>query len=145
MVRCRICRSDGSESERANALGESEEPPWAVALRIWAAAKTSGLGYSLYYSGSRLGGAVLVNFMPFFLPRFSANRSKSEGINSSSAAEEGTEHNALSSAAAPETEDDSSSSGLREVVASAVAVGEDDAGLNATEIRPRKDGVLQTA
>lgn len=44
---------------------------WVVALRSWAAAKTSGLGYSLYYSGQRLGGAAYVNFMPFFLPTFS--------------------------------------------------------------------------
>lgn len=48
-----------------------------VALRSWAAAKTSGLGYSLYYSGQRLGGAAYVNFMPFFLP-FSFNRFTSE-------------------------------------------------------------------
>lgn len=48
-----------------------EELMWLVALRYWAAAKTSGLGYSLNYSGSRLGGAVILHFQPFFLPTYS--------------------------------------------------------------------------
>lgn len=66
----------------ANGLGredskEETQALWVVALRSWAAAKTSGLGYSLYYSGQRLGGAAYVNFMPFFLP-FSFNRFTSE-------------------------------------------------------------------
>lgn len=52
---------------------EEVQALWVVALRSWAAAKTSGLGYSLYYSGQRLGGAAYVNFMPFFLP-FPFNR-----------------------------------------------------------------------
>lgn len=51
-----------------------EEIMWIVALRYWAAAKTSGLGYSLNYSGSRLGGAVIVYFQPFFLPTYSRGR-----------------------------------------------------------------------
>eukprot|EP00752_Nemacystus_decipiens_P011312 g10052.t1 len=66
----------------ANGLGredtkEETQALWVVALRSWAAAKTSGLGYSLYYSGQRLGGAAYVNFMPFFLP-LSFNRFTSE-------------------------------------------------------------------
>eukprot|EP00903_Cladosiphon_okamuranus_P016116 g14873.t1 len=65
-----------------NALGrehskEEIQAPWVVALRSWAAAKTSGLGYSLHYSGQRLGGAAYVNFMPFFFP-FSFNPSPEE-------------------------------------------------------------------
>ncbi|CAM9119429.1 unnamed protein product [Discosporangium mesarthrocarpum] len=48
-----------------------QEAAWIVAARYWAAAKTSGLGYSLNYSGNRLGAAVILNFQPFFLPRFS--------------------------------------------------------------------------
>lgn len=62
-----------SSRSDANGLGtddskEDTQAIWVVALRSWAAAKTSGLGYSLYYSGQRLGGAAYVNFMPFFLP-----------------------------------------------------------------------------
>ncbi|CAM9627737.1 unnamed protein product, partial [Sphacelaria rigidula] len=47
-----------------------DELLWLAALRCWAAAKTSGLGYSLNYSGNRLGGALLLHFQPFFLPTF---------------------------------------------------------------------------
>lgn len=65
-----------------NGLGKEDSKEeiqalWVVALRSWAAAKTSGLGYSLNYSGQRLGGAAYVNFMPFFLP-FSLGRLASE-------------------------------------------------------------------
>lgn len=44
---------------------------WFVALQCWAAAKTSGIGYSFNYSGSQLGGALILNFQPFFLPTYS--------------------------------------------------------------------------
>lgn len=67
-------RSDPSGLGRENGKDETHEALWVVALRSWAAAKTSGLGYSLYYSGNRLGGAAYVNFMPFFLPSLSLNR-----------------------------------------------------------------------
>ncbi|CAM9531263.1 unnamed protein product [Hapterophycus canaliculatus] len=70
-------RSDASALDRQNRKDENQEALWVVALRSWAAEKTSGLGYSLYYSGNRLGGAAYVNFMPFFLPTFKANRFKS--------------------------------------------------------------------
>lgn len=58
---------------------ERQQAIWLLALRSWADAKTSGLGYSLNYSGSRLGGAVMVNFMPFFLPTFATKLLTSDG------------------------------------------------------------------
>ncbi|CAM9233558.1 unnamed protein product [Choristocarpus tenellus] len=48
----------------------SQEGSLLMAVRYWATVKTSGLGYSLNYSGSRLGAAVMLNFQPFFLPSF---------------------------------------------------------------------------
>lgn len=75
-------RSEGGEPYRTKE--GSEEALWLAGVRSWAAAKTSGVGYSLNYSGSRLGGALLLNFTPFFLPTISFNRanSKEEGSTS---------------------------------------------------------------
>lgn len=108
-------RSDISELGSRTGKDESEEALWLATLRYWAAAKTSGLGYSLYYSGSNLGGAVLINFMPFFLPTFSMNRSKATLVD-----DPAIEHDMLASMEATETEEDST---RREVVATRVAVG----------------------
>lgn len=111
-------RSDISEPGSRTGKDESEEALWLATVRSWAAAKTSGLGYSLYYSGSNLGGAVLINFMPFFLPTFSMNRSKATLID-----EPAIEHDMLASMEATETEENST---RREVVATRVAVGMGD-------------------
>ncbi|CAM9413363.1 unnamed protein product [Ascophyllum nodosum] len=72
-------RSNDSETVKEDAIDEKERELslWILALRNWAATKTSGLGYALYLSGNRLGGGILINFMPFFLPTFSMNRSSS--------------------------------------------------------------------
>ena len=69
-------RSDDGEAGGRDTEGDSEQALWIMALRSWAAAKTSGFGYSLYLSGNRLSGAVMVNFMPFFLPVLCMNRSR---------------------------------------------------------------------
>lgn len=71
-------RSDDSETDGRDTEGDSEQALWIMAIRNWAAAKTSGLGYSLYLSGNRLSGAVMVNFMPFFLPVLYMKSSDSE-------------------------------------------------------------------
>lgn len=74
------CRSDVRESwEGKDGKDERQQALWLLALRSWADAKTSGLGYSLNYSGSRLGGAVMVNFMPFFLPTLATKLLTSDG------------------------------------------------------------------
>lgn len=89
------CRSDASGLDNEDRKDENQEALWVVALRSWAAAKTSGLGYSLYYSGNRLGGAAYVNFMPFFLPTFRPNRSPS--AENSTVEESGTQDQAAGS------------------------------------------------
>lgn len=68
-------RSDDSEAGDRDTEDDSEQAMWIMAFRSWAAAKTSGFGYSLYLSGNRLSGAVMVNFMPFFLPVLYIDRS----------------------------------------------------------------------
>lgn len=135
-------RSDASGLDRENGRAENQEALWVVALRSWAAEKTSGLGYSLYLSGNRLGGAAYVNFMPFFLPTFS--RAATSADNSSGVTEPGAEQHeqGVDEVAAPVQED----AGTREAVFSDVVVGvaPDGCGAesNATEAGQQRQGAV---
>ncbi|CAM9642015.1 unnamed protein product [Ectocarpus sp. 12 AP-2014] len=133
-------RSDASGLDRENGRAENQEALWVVALRSWASEKTSGLGYSLYLSGNRLGGAANVNFMPFFLPTFRAATSRdSNGVK-----EPGAEQHeqGVDDAAAPVLED----AETREAVPSEVVVGVTPDGcgaeLNATEAGQQREGTV---
>lgn len=111
-----------------------------MALRSWAAEKTSGLGYSLYLSGNRLGGAAYVNFMPFFLPTFrSAASGDSSGVKDPGAEEH---EQGVDDVAAPVQED----AGTREAVSSEVVVGVTPDGYgaesNATEAGQQREGAV---
>ncbi|CAM9726221.1 unnamed protein product [Ectocarpus fasciculatus] len=135
-------RSDASGFDRENGRTENQEALWVVALRSWAAEKTSGLGYSLYLSGNRLGGAAYVNFMPFFLPTFS--RAATSAGNSSGVTEPGAEQHeqGVDEVAAPVQEDP----GTREAASSDVAVGVSPDGCgaesNATEAGQQRQGAV---
>lgn len=134
-------RSDG-EPYSDSGKNEGEEALWLMALRCWAAAKTSGLGYSLYYSGSRLGGAVLINFMPFFLPTLSVNQLISEQ-GGSSAEEPLVGQELVESTPATEITNNTRSMMQELQPPEGVGVVEHNLDLNATDTRQRESGVLQ--
>lgn len=132
-------RSHDREAGGRDTEDDSEQALWIMALRSWAAAKTSGFGYSLYLSGNRLSGAVMVNFMPFFLPMLYMNRSSPDMSMSGDINENQEGQGDLTQMLVPEVDESRKASAVR------VAMGAVDEAGGESDTFPRQRQVACTA
>lgn len=111
---------------------------WYMALQSWAAAKTSGIGYSLNYAGNKLGGALILNFQPFFLPSY-AERHRMYTEESNHVEEPEVGHEILESSGSTEVRD----TVVQEKEATVVDV-ESERDVEMSVMHTRQKGVVQS-